>query len=146
MLLASGQSFGAFLVQLFQRQRHLGATEIVDLQIANDGPIPGCGVHANRKRIHDSLRYPVRTVRTHGHRNPFALARAKEPISHVIAGGFRGRHGRAQFAPFDNFGTAFLNSANEVAVQPSLVVDGRVSVHPIVLLPTPERDERPEIA
>src|SRR6267378_327881 len=110
----------ALFVELPQSRVHSLAAEFRNLDALDDrAPAVFAG---RRVAVDHAFRDAVAAVGGDAHRHPVALARAADPVAHVVDGRV-GRRG--QPARVDDRGAALLDGGNEGLLEPALVVDHR---------------------
>src|SRR5207247_3436944 len=113
----------ALFVELLQGGVHSFAAEFRNLD-ALDDRIPA--VFAGyRVAVDHAFRDAVAALGSDAHRHPVALARAADPVAHVVDRCVGRARRRGQPARVDDRGAALLDGGNEGLLEPGLVVDHR---------------------
>src|SRR5256886_3454521 len=113
----------ALFGDLLQGGVHSFAAEFRNLD-ALDDRIPAVFA-GHRVAVDHALRDAVAALGSDAHRHPVALARAADPVAHVVDRRVGRARRRGEAARVDDRGAALLDGGNEGLLEPGLVVDHR---------------------
>src|SRR6185503_5268303 len=110
----------ALLVQFLERGVHALAAEFADVESLDD--LVAAVARGHRVAVDHAVRYAVAAVGGDAHSHPVAVARAGDPVAHVVDRGVRRTGGRGEAARVDDGGAALLHGGDEAVLEPGLVV------------------------
>src|SRR5689334_14565333 len=113
----------ALLVQLLERRVHALAAEFADLDAFDDLVAAAAAGHGIA--VDHAFGDAVAAVGRYAHGEPVAVARAGNPVAHMVDRRVCSARGGRKATRVDDRGTALLHGRDKAVLEPGLVVDLR---------------------